>query len=155
MVDKSLQSDPQGTRKYEIPSTHHEFKSHCPGRTAHHSGCSAMAFTPRCTMRYRISCRRGRASSTLRAVPSGKVAPVQKISADVAARGQVMGSRLFASDCSDHRRFWPDDEWVYLVWIAGRNHKSAYLRGPVVFRHRSDSRMDRRSMTLRMPTISI
>lgn len=82
-------------------------KSHTPGLTAHHCGCSGIAFTPRATMRNCRSCKRGSAVSEPAAVfrcePSGSVAPVQKTSAEVAARGQAMGSRFEGPDCSVQR----------------------------------------------------
>jgi hypothetical protein len=77
-------------------------RSHTPGLKAHHNGCRAIAFTPRCTNRNAISCRRGKAAS--RFWPG----PVQKSSADDAARGHTIGSRLDGEDCSVHRRCWPE-----------------------------------------------
>ena len=63
-------------------------RSQAPGRSAHHSGWSEIDFTPRVRKRYDTSCRRGSADDTFRGDPSGSVAPVQKTSADDAARGR-------------------------------------------------------------------
>ena len=66
-----------------------------------------MACTPRCTIRKRRSCRRGSADDTFRGDPSGSVAPVQKTSADDAARGHAIESRFSGPDCSVQRSCWP------------------------------------------------
>lgn len=92
------------TSVWSMSGWRHAVRSHTPGRIAHHSGCSGIEFTPRACIRNDNSCRRGRAVSTpalpVRGVPSGRVAPVQNTSADVAARGQMMESRLEGDDCS-------------------------------------------------------
>ena len=72
-----------------------------PGRRTHHSGWSEIVFTPRWRKRYDTSCRRGSAALTL---PPG---PLQKSSADDAARGQTVSSRFSGPDCSVQRRCWP------------------------------------------------
>ena len=81
--------------------TPHAVRSHTPGRSAHHSGWSEIAWTPRWRMRYATSWRRG---SAVEMLPPG---PVQKSSADDAARGQTMSSRFSGPDCSVQRRCWP------------------------------------------------
>jgi len=82
---------------------YHENKLHLPGLNAHHSGCSGIALIPRWAIRNATSCKRGRASVPLRGSPSGSVAPVQNTSAELAARGQTIGSRFAGEDCSVHR----------------------------------------------------
>jgi hypothetical protein len=69
-------------------------KSHANGRSAHHSGCSDIACTPRFLKRYPSSCRRG--SAALRLPPG----PLQNTSADAAVRGHTIESRFCGPDCS-------------------------------------------------------
>ena len=76
------------------------------GRRAHHSGWIALAPTPFSRSRYRSSCRRGSAVLTSSALPSGCFA-VQKVSAEVAARGQTVESRLSGPICSVQSSCWP------------------------------------------------
>ena len=76
-------------------------RSQAPERSAHHSGWSEIDFTPRVRKRYDTSCKRG---SAVLMLPPG---PVQKSSADDAARGQTMSSRFSGPDCSVQRRCWP------------------------------------------------
>ena len=76
------------------------------GRRAHHSGWIALAPTPFSSSRYRSSCRRGSAVLTSSALPSGCFA-VQKVSAEVAARGQTVESRLSGPICSVQSSCWP------------------------------------------------
>lgn len=83
------------------------FKSQSPGRRAHHRGWIGIALTPLWINLYLISCNLGKASEPLRGVPSGRVGPVQNTSADAAARGHTIGSRLEGSDCSVQRRVSP------------------------------------------------
>ena len=79
---------------------------HKNGLSAHHSGCSAFAPIPFSNKRYRTSCKRGSAVFTSSALPSGWVA-VQKVSAEVAARGHTVESRLSGPFCSVQRSCWP------------------------------------------------
>ena len=69
---------------------------HNPGLSAHHIGCSCIAWMPLCLMRNATSCKRGSASLEF---PPG---PDQNTSAEVAARGQTMESRFSGPDCSVH-----------------------------------------------------
>jgi hypothetical protein len=87
-------------------------------RRAHHWGCRAIALTPLCTILYLKSCRRGNADETFRGLPSGRIAPVQKTSAELAARGQAIESRFSGEDCSVQRSCWP----------INRESKLAYIR---------------------------
>jgi hypothetical protein len=89
---------------------------HRSGRNAHHLGWILIARTPRRTSLSLISCMRARrlafsvtfpSTPAIRGVPSGRIAPVQKTSAELAARGQTMGSRFSGPDCSAHRSCWP------------------------------------------------
>jgi hypothetical protein len=66
-----------------------------------------MALTPLRTILYLMSCNRGSAEATLRGLPSGRFGPVQKTSAELAARGQTMESRFSGDDCSVHKSCWP------------------------------------------------
>lgn len=71
----------------------HESTIHFSGLNAHHSGCKFIARTPLASIRYLTSCILPNASLTSR-LPSARVPPVQKISAEAAARGQTMESRF-------------------------------------------------------------
>ena len=81
--------------------------SHAPGLLAHHSGCRAIALIPLLLILYATSCSLGNAartpSTSFLTFPSGSVAPVQYISAALAARGQTIGSRFSGEDCSVQR----------------------------------------------------
>jgi len=57
------------------------FRSHAPGRSAHHSGWREIALTPRCLNRYATSCKRGNA------VPTFPPGPDQKTWADALSVG--------------------------------------------------------------------
>lgn len=78
-------------------------RSHALGLKAHHSGCNGIASTPLWTILNLKSCSRGSADTTSRGEPSESVAPVQKTSAEAAARGQTMESRFSGPACSDQR----------------------------------------------------
>ena len=91
----------------------HESRLHLPARNAHHIGCSWIAFTPRCLNRNATSCRRGSASERS---PPG---PVQKTSADAAARGQTIGSRFSGPDCSAHRACSPEEHDEIAIRVSG------------------------------------
>jgi len=98
--------------------------SHTPGRNAHHCGCKAMAFIPLWTILKRRSCSRGSADSTFRGVPPGRVAPVQKTSAELAARGQAIESKFSGDDCSVHSSCCPPSTnapWAVVRFARGLN----------------------------------
>ncbi|KAG1894153.1 uncharacterized protein F5891DRAFT_1063553 [Suillus fuscotomentosus] len=71
-----------------------------------------MALTPSCTILYLTSCiihiSLRSASVTLSVAPVGYF-PLQKISADDAARGHTIGSIFWGPDCSLHRICSPAD----------------------------------------------
>ncbi len=91
----------------------YESMSQAPCRNTHHCGCNEMARTPLCTNRYAISFNRGRAART------SPPAPDQNNSAEDAARGQAIESRLDGPLCSVHSSCWPD---------GGKNHTKLTLR---------------------------
>lgn len=95
--------------KHHSPHTHkHQAStSHLPGLKAHQCGCNAIALTPLFTSLYLSSCSLGRASDTFLALPLGSFAPVQKTSAELAARGHTVESRFSGEDCSVHRSCCP------------------------------------------------
>ena len=61
-----------------FPNRTHGQKLQLPSRKAHHWAWRAIALTPRCTILKRTSCKRDSAVNTLRGLPSGRLAPVQK-----------------------------------------------------------------------------
>lgn len=98
-------------------SNHHS-RSHSCGRNAHQSGWSEMLRTPRWRSRKLTSCRRGSAAETF---PPG---PLQKTSADDAARGQTIGSRFSGPDCSVQRLCCPPrtrSYWSDVRFASGSN----------------------------------
>lgn len=98
------QASKYGIQNYDSHCPHltiYQFRSHSYGLSAHHNGCNGIVRTPRCCIRNETSCRRGSADVIF---PPG---PLQKSSAEDAARGQIIGSMFEELDCSVQRLCWP------------------------------------------------
>lgn len=143
---KSLQED-YPTKKSRIlfkiakqtsQNTYQAVKSQAPGRRAHQRGWSGMVCTPLCWKRNDRSCNLG---STAEMFCPG---PVQKSSADDAARGHEMGSMFEGPDCSVHSKCWPGYGQVSETTLSFK-HRCNYLQERAWLDLRSGSRQDQTS----------